>query len=281
MLSEDTLNKARLTLRILGLRLDCLSYTEMMDRFDEWIHGGTGRAFSVALVNVNCCVSGLLDAKVRRVYQDADMRGLDGMPFLYLARIFKKRECDRMYGPDLMLKLAEYSDKRGYRIFLYGGAPGAPEAMVEHLKKRSPKVDIAGLYSPPFRSLTVDEDEQVCKMIRDSGANVLFVGLGSPKQDVWIEEHRTKLPGTIIIAAGATFDFLAGRIQQAPAWIRSSGFEWLYRLFQDPKRLWKRYTIYNVLFFAAWGLELLGLLNLEAAGPAKSSSIESKSAGAL
>jgi N-acetylglucosaminyldiphosphoundecaprenol N-acetyl-beta-D-mannosaminyltransferase len=249
-------------LRILGINIDCISYREMMDRFDSWIQSDAGSAFTVALINVNCCVSALLDPKIRRVYQHADMTGLDSMPFLYVARALKNPQSSRLYAPDMMLKLAEHSRERGYKFFLYGGASGAPEAMAEYLKRRFPNVQIAGMYSPPFRAITVSEDDNICKMIRDSGANIVWVGLGSPKQDVWIEEHRPKLPGIVMIAAGATFDFFAGRIRQAPGWIRVSGFEWLYRLFQDPIRLWKRYTVYNVLFLFALGLEVLGLLRL-------------------
>jgi exopolysaccharide biosynthesis WecB/TagA/CpsF family protein len=110
--------------------------------------------------------------------------------------------------------------------------------------------------------LTKEEDDAVCKSILDSGANIVWVGLGSPKQDAWIERHRERLPGCVLIASGATFDFFSGRIKQAPVWIRKAGFEWLYRLFQDPVRLWKRYTVYNVLFLGALFLELIGLLRL-------------------
>jgi len=251
------------TLQILGLSMDCISYREMMDRFDHWIAGNHARAFSVALVNVNCCVSALLDPNVRSVYHRADLRGLDSMPFTYLARLLKNPSSDRLYAPDMMLKLAEHSAERGYKFFLYGGAPGAPEAMSAYLRKKYPNVSVVGMYSPPFRAMSDEEDEEACRMIRESGANILWVGLGSPKQDIWIENHRARLPGMIVIAAGATFDFFAGIIQQAPPWIRSSGFEWLYRLFQDPVRLWKRYTVYNVLFLVALGLETFGLLRLE------------------
>lgn len=252
-----------ITLRILGIDIDCISYKEMMDRFDDGIQNGAKQAFSVALVNVNCCVSALLDPKVRHVYQRADMRGLDGMPFLYLARLLKNRNCDRLYAPDMMLEVAKHSAERGYKFFLYGGAADAPALMAKYLRGRFPHLTVAGMYSPPFRALSPVEDDEVCKMIRDSGANILWVGLGSPKQDVWIEQHRPKLPGVVMIASGATFDFFAGRISQAPKWIQSSGFEWLYRLFQDPVRLWKRYTVYNILFMLAWSLELLGLLRLD------------------
>jgi N-acetylglucosaminyldiphosphoundecaprenol N-acetyl-beta-D-mannosaminyltransferase len=110
--------------------------------------------------------------------------------------------------------------------------------------------------------LTAEEDDSVCRTIAASGANIVWVGLGSPKQDVWIARHLQQLPGCILIASGATFDFFSGRIRQAPRWIRRVGLEWLFRLFQDPIRLWKRYTIYNILFVGALLLELVGILHL-------------------
>jgi N-acetylglucosaminyldiphosphoundecaprenol N-acetyl-beta-D-mannosaminyltransferase len=110
--------------------------------------------------------------------------------------------------------------------------------------------------------LTPEEDETACRAILDSGANIVWVGLGSPKQDVWIARSRERLPGCVLIASGATFDFFSGRIRQAPEWIRTIGMEWMFRLFQDPVRLWKRYTVYNIVFAGAWFLELVGLLRL-------------------
>ena len=163
----------------------------------------------------------------------------------------------------MMLEAAKQPASRGYKFFFYGGMPGAPEAMTEYIRTSSPDVQIAGTLSPPFRELTRAEDEQVCQTILDSGANIVWVGLGSPKQDVWIAEHCEKLPGCVLIASGATFDFFSGRIKQAPWLIRTMGFEWLFRLFQDPARLWKRYTLYNALFLGALLLELSGLLRLK------------------
>ena len=251
------------TIRFLGLSLDCISYEQMFSQFDNWIAQKNARAHAVAAVNVNCCVSGLLDPKVRGLYQKADLLGIDSMPFLLLARIFKNRRSDRLYAPDMMVEATRVASERGYKFFLYGGAPGAPEAMMQKLRTIAPDVPIAGTLSPPFRQLNADEDAEVCRTIMESGANVVWVGLGSPKQDAWIADHLDKLPGCVLIASGATFDFFSGRIRQAPRWLRSTGFEWLYRLTQDPKRLWKRYTVYNVLFVGAWCLELLGLLRLD------------------
>ena len=250
------------TIRFLGLDLHCISYRDMFCKFDEWINAPDGRGHSVALINVNCCVSGLLNRSVRTLYQQADLLGIDSMPFLYLARLFKNRHSDRLYAPDMMLETAREAPTRKYKFFLYGGATGAPEAMCAMLKKISPQLDVVGTFSPPFRELTAEEDESICRTIAASGANIVWVGLGSPKQDVWIARHCQKLPGCILIASGATFDFFSGRIRQAPRWIRTTGLEWLFRLFQDPIRLWKRYTVYNILFVGALLLELGGILRL-------------------
>jgi N-acetylglucosaminyldiphosphoundecaprenol N-acetyl-beta-D-mannosaminyltransferase len=192
---------------------------------------------------------------------------MDSMPFSRLARLIRTKSAERLYGPDILLTVSNESVNRNYRIFLYGGMPGAPEKITEYLRKHNPETQIVGGYSPPFRALTEQEDAEVCQMILDSGANMLAVGLGSPKQDVWIEEHRAKLPGVVMIALGGAFDFYSGRIKQAPRAFQRSGFEWLYRLFQDPRRLWKRYTIYNVIFIGAFMLECIGLLRLGSKSP--------------
>jgi N-acetylglucosaminyldiphosphoundecaprenol N-acetyl-beta-D-mannosaminyltransferase len=250
------------TIRFLGLDLHCISYDDMFCKFDQWIASPDRRGYSVALINVNCCVSGLLNQDIRTTYQRADLLGIDSMPFLYLARLLKNRHSDRLYAPDMMLEAARQAPKRGYKFFFYGGMPGAPEAMSAMLSQISPQLTVAGILSPPFRELSQEEDDSICRTIIASGANIVWIGLGSPKQDVWIARHRQKLPGCVLIASGATFDFFSGRIRQAPAWIRKAGLEWLFRLFQDPGRLWKRYTAYNILFAGALMLEVLGILRL-------------------
>jgi N-acetylglucosaminyldiphosphoundecaprenol N-acetyl-beta-D-mannosaminyltransferase len=267
--SQQGLAESVPTIRFLGLSLHCISYQDTFRKFDEWIGDRTNRGHSVALVNVNCCVSALLDRNVRRQYQQADLLGIDSMPFLHIARLLKNKSSDRLYAPDMMLEAAKQAPSRGYKFFFYGGAAQAPEAMAAYIKKTSPDVQIAGTLSPPFRELTKQEDDQVCRAILESGANIVWVGLGSPKQDVWIAEHCDKLPGCILIASGATFDFFSSRVRQAPWLIRTIGFEWLFRLFQDPARLWKRYTLYNLIFLGALGLELVGLLRLEEPTSAK------------
>jgi N-acetylglucosaminyldiphosphoundecaprenol N-acetyl-beta-D-mannosaminyltransferase len=252
-------------MNILGIKMDCLSYEDMHRTFREWISNKDSRSHSLALINVNCCVSALFDKRLVGLYNSADILGIDGMPFLRWARAFYNKKADRFYAPDLMLETSRMAKQYGYTFFLYGGSPGAPDRMESYLRERFDGINIVGKYSPPFRNLTAEEDQAICDMINAAKPDILWVGLGSPKQDVWISEHREKIRGTIMIASGATFDFFSGRIKQAPEWIRNAGFEWLYRLTKDFRRLWVRYTIYNVVFVVMFGLQLLRLRRFEAA----------------
>jgi N-acetylglucosaminyldiphosphoundecaprenol N-acetyl-beta-D-mannosaminyltransferase len=158
-----------------------------------------------------------------------------------------------------MLEVSKRAAEKGYTFFLYGGAEDAPDKMEEFLRERFDGITIVGKYSPPFRALTPEEDDEVCAMINEAKPDFVFVGLGSPKQDMWIYEHLNKIRGSVMVSSGATFDFFSGRIKQAPRWIQRSGFEWLYRLTQDFRRLWRRYTVYNVKFLVAFTLQRLRL----------------------
>jgi N-acetylglucosaminyldiphosphoundecaprenol N-acetyl-beta-D-mannosaminyltransferase len=246
-------------MNMLGINMDCLSYADLHQTCREWLSDKSSRSHSMALVNVNCCVSALLDERLLSLYNNADIVGIDSMPFLKWAHTFYKKDCDRFYAPDLMLEVSGKVKEYGYTFFLYGGSPGAPDRMEEYLRQRHDGIKIVGKYSPPFRALTEEEDLAVCDMINAAKPDFLWVGLGSPKQDVWISEHREKIRGTVMVASGATFDFFSGKIKQAPKWIRDAGFEWLYRLTKDFRRLWVRYIVYNMIFLAMFALQLSGL----------------------
>ncbi len=250
-------------MNILGINMDCLSYEDMYPLFDKWLEDKSERSHSIALINVNCCVSSLFDKKLRCVYNNADLVGIDSMPFLYWARTFYHKGADQFYAPDLMFELSSSVKNTGYTFFLYGGYPDAPEKMEQYLHKHFEEIQVVGKYSPPFRPLTDEEDEAICDMINSAHPDIIWVGLGSPKQDIWINDHREKIRGTIMIASGATFDFFSGNIKQAPKWIRNIGFEWLYRLTKDFRRLWKRYTIYNIVFMVAFVLQLLSIIKFD------------------
>jgi len=243
-----------------------MSYSEMFCIYDDWLADKEGRSHSLAVINVHICVSALLDKPLRDIYNSADLIGPDGMPFLLWARAFYKRDSDRFYAPDLMLQVSSKAKERGYTFFLYGGYPGAPDRIEDYLKKKYDGIQVVGKYSPPFRDITLEEDEGICEMINQARPDFLWIGLGSPKQDVWIHSHREKLKGCIIVPSGATFDFFSGRIRQAPKWIRNTGFEWLYRFTQDFHRLWQRYTIYNIIFITVFILQQIHVVSFDVTG---------------
>jgi len=253
-------------MNILGIEMETLSYVDMFPIYDFWLSNKNGRSHSLAVINVHICVSALLKKKLRDIYNSVDLAGIDSMAFLWWARVFYNKNCDRFYAPDLMLQVGGKVREKGYTFFLYGGFPGAPEKIEEYLKARFAGIKVVGKYSPPFREPTEDEDKAVCDMINSAAPDFLWIGLGSPKQDVWIHEHRYKLRGCIIIPSGATFDFFSGRIKQAPVLIQKIGLEWLFRLTQDFRRLWIRYTIYNLLFLVVFSLQLAGIVQFDCEG---------------
>jgi N-acetylglucosaminyldiphosphoundecaprenol N-acetyl-beta-D-mannosaminyltransferase len=269
----------RSRMNILGINMDCLSYKDMHQIFNVWLTDKESRSHSIALINVNCCVSAFLDQDLTDLYNKADIVGIDGMPFVRWARAFYNKKADRFYAPDLMLEAASKTKEYGYTFFLYGGSPGAPDKIEHYLRDKFEGVKVVGKYSPPFRPLTEEEDQAVCDMINAAKPDIVWVGLGSPKQDVWISEHRERVRGTIMVASGATFDFFSGRIRQAPEWIRNAGFEWLYRLTKDFRRLWVRYTVYNAIFMAAFSLQLIGILRFDSANLVENSELTFKPEG--
>lgn len=243
----------------IGIDVDVITYDQLFATCHEWLQDKTTRSKHVSCVNVNCVVESHLDPDIKAVFSKADISGPDSMPFVYWMRLLTGQPCDRLYAPDIILNLCQVAVQRNYRLYLYGGAEGVPEAMQQFLEAKFPGVNIVGAYSPPFRPLTAEEDAALCDEINRLQPDFIIVGLGSPKQDRWIQDHLTKIPGTIMIASGAAFDFFSNRITQAPYWIQRSGFEWLFRLTQDPQRLWKRYTVYNIVFVWNFLLQVLRL----------------------
>jgi N-acetylglucosaminyldiphosphoundecaprenol N-acetyl-beta-D-mannosaminyltransferase len=253
-------------MNILGINIKCLSYEEMYPIYADWLLQKDGRSYSLAVINVHICVSAFFDKTLRDIYNSVDLAGIDSMPFLIWARIFYKRDSDRFYAPDLLMQVSSKASEKGYTFFLYGGYPGAPDKIEEYIKKRFEGIKVVGKYSPPFRKLSAEEDLAVCKMINDAKPDFLWIGLGSPKQDVWICEHRDRLKGCIIVPSGATFDFYSGNIRQAPKWIRDMGLEWFYRLTQDFRRLWIRYTVYNIIFLVLFFFQQTHIISFDSDG---------------
>ena len=201
------------------------------------------------------CVSGVhgvseaqSDPAFRRILNEAFLNTPDGMPMVWVGRLQGFREMDRVYGPDLMLRLCEVSAARGFSHFFYGGAPGVAEELAGRLAKRFPGLKVAGTYTPPFRPLTDTEENELENLIARAKPNVFWVGLSTPKQERFMATHWQKLDATLFFGVGAAFDFHAGRVRQAPRWMQRSGLEWLFRLACEPRRLWKRYFRNNPLF---------------------------------
>jgi N-acetylglucosaminyldiphosphoundecaprenol N-acetyl-beta-D-mannosaminyltransferase len=179
---------------------------------------------------------------------------------VYWIRTFLRRGCDRVAAPETVLELAKRARVTGYTFYLYGGAPDVVVRMKEYLEKQFPYIRIVGYRSPPFRPLTDEEDRAICEEINALAPDILCVGLGTPKQDYWIEDHLYRIRGSVMVASGATFDFFGGRVKMAPELIRRSGFEWLYRLLgRDFKRLWRRYLVWHGIFLWNFLWHLLGL----------------------
>lgn len=197
------------------------------------------------------------DKKVLESVNSADLVTPDGMPVVWIGRGLGHKNIRRVYGPELMQEICRISSEKGYKNYFYGSSPDVLNKLKEKLYEKYPSLNISGIFSPPFRSLSKDEDDKIVEGINKSKPDIVWVGLGSPKQDLWMYEHRQRVSAPVMVGVGAAFDFLAGTKPQAPRWIRNNGFEWLFRLMTEPKRLWRRYLIDNPLFIYYVMVELL------------------------
>jgi N-acetylglucosaminyldiphosphoundecaprenol N-acetyl-beta-D-mannosaminyltransferase len=253
--------------QVLGVGISATSYGEVCALCDQWIELCRERTAARPPARYICVTSvhGIMTARSNRVFRrilnEADLVTPDGMPVVWAMRSFGWRRQLRVYGPTLMLKLCEQAARRRHRIFLYGARPATLSALRRNLLARFPELEIAGKYAPPFRPLTPEEDAQVTSRIRASKADLVFVGISTPKQEAWMSAHQSILPGVVMLGVGAAFDFHAGRVRQAPAWMQSNGLEWFYRLMMEPRRLWRRYLLHTPLFLPLWFMQLAGMLH--------------------
>jgi len=242
---------------ILGVGISAINMDIALRVIEGWI--SRGESHYVCVTPVHSVMECQRDPDLRRIFNTSGMTTPDGMPLVWLSRLYGYRHVNRVYGPDLMLALCEHSVERGYRHFFYGGAEGVPERLAARLQSRFPGLIVAGTFSPPFRPLKPNEDEQIVQLINETNPDIVWVGLGSPKQERWMAEHIDRLTAPVLIGVGAAFDFHTGRKPQAPRWMQRSGLEWLFRLLTEPRRLWRRYLINNPLFVALVLLQVLGL----------------------
>jgi N-acetylglucosaminyldiphosphoundecaprenol N-acetyl-beta-D-mannosaminyltransferase len=231
---------------ILGVGVSAINTAQALQSIDGWIRDRQQQY--VCVTGVHGVMESQRDPKLRRIHNQAGLVTPDGMPLVWLSRLKGFPYVERVYGPDLMLAVCQQSIVKGYRHYFYGGARDVVEKLASRLTGRYPGIQIAGFWSPPFRPLTHDEDEALIQEINQTGPDIVWIGLSTPKQEYWMSSHRGRLTAPVLIGVGAAFDFHAGVKRQAPRWIQRSGLEWCFRLLSEPRRLWRRYLINNPLF---------------------------------
>jgi N-acetylglucosaminyldiphosphoundecaprenol N-acetyl-beta-D-mannosaminyltransferase len=238
---------------ILSMRVDVTSYIDATERIVAWAN--QRRNGYVCAANVHMTMEAFDSQVFAQVVNNAILVTPDGMPLVWALKALGIQTASRVYGPTLVLHICEEAARQGIPIGLYGGTPDSLAAFAGFLYQQFPNIEIACQISPPFRPLTSEEDRIYTRQIVESGTRILFVGIGCPKQEYWMAAHRDTI-SAVMIGVGAAFDFHSGRVKQAPQWMQKRGLEWLFRLRQEPKRLWKRYVLHNprfvVLFLLQW-----------------------------
>ncbi len=231
-------------------------YDETIAWMDAMVESGARGWLTAAAVNL--VMSARDDPATMRAVQGATLAVPDGQPLVWGLRLLGHARATRVYGPDLMARYCAHAAGTGTPIYLYGGrSEQALGLLTERLLERFPGLCIAGGWSPPFRALTDGERARVVAEIDGSGAKVVWVGTGQPKQELWMSEMRSLLQAPLLVGVGAAFDFHAGIVSQAPAWMQRCGLEWLYRLSREPRRLWRRYAFQNPRFVVGLTRQLL------------------------
>jgi N-acetylglucosaminyldiphosphoundecaprenol N-acetyl-beta-D-mannosaminyltransferase len=253
------ISKKLSSFRVLRSNIHAVEIDDVIKVFEQWI-AVRARSHYVALCNVHMMMEAYNNPYLHVALASADLVAPDGMPLIWAGRHHGFQLRRRVYGPDLFLEFCQTTAAKGYRHFLFGGHPGVPRAVAARLRRSCPGIQIAGTYSPPFRNHTPAELREMIARINDSGADVLWVALGCPKQELWMYENRDRLNVPVVVGVGQAFDLFAGRVRQAPRWSRDMGLEWAFRLVTNPRRLWRRYLFFNTQFLYCLALDGLGLL---------------------
>jgi len=249
------------THNVLGVGISPINMSQALDRIDAWI-GARDRQY-VCVCNVHSVMECRRSLQVRRVFNRAGMVTPDGVPLVWLLRMAGYAHATRVYGPDLMLAAMEHSLTTGHRHYLHGGVSGVADELAAVMRRRFPGVAIVGASTPAFGTAEELCTGEIADIINGTQPDIVWVGMSTPKQDLWMSCMRPRLGAPVIIGVGAAFDFHTGRVAQAPRWMMRSGLEWLFRLKQEPRRLWRRYLIDNPWFLFEIGRQKLGLKRFE------------------
>ena len=243
------------SIRVLGTRVDAVEISDVIRYIEDCIAKDSRQSY-IVVANADTIMQSKRNPQMQEAVNASSLSIPDGFSLLVMHRLHGNSLEKRAYGPDLMKDFLRVTEKKEYSHFFYGATEETLSKLTNNLKLLFPKIRIAGAYSPAFRPLTQKEDAEIIKMINETAPDLLWVGIGCPKQELWMHDHRKLINVPIMVGVGAAFDFLAGVKPQAPRWIRDNGFEWLFRLITEPKRLWRRYLIDNPLFIYYAGIEL-------------------------
>ena len=245
---------------VIGLKLSVCNYDSATGRITEMVRNNSGGYVCVSTVHM--AMEAFDDPEYAEMVNNADLVTPDGMPMLWMKKLQGAKDVSQVRGTNLMMKLFSIAEENDFSIGFYGGKQEVLDDISEQMKNDFPNLKVSYTHSPPFRPLTDEEDREITDHITESETDILFVGLGCPKQERWMALHSGKI-NSVMIGVGAAFDFYAGNVKESPEWMRKVGLEWLFRLTQEPKRLWRRYIILNPRFLALATLQLLGLKKFE------------------
>jgi N-acetylglucosaminyldiphosphoundecaprenol N-acetyl-beta-D-mannosaminyltransferase len=246
----------------LGVRVDAVQLAEVCARVEEWIEQRDGCHY-VAVTGMHGIMEAQHDPEFKSILNAADLVVPDGMPLVWLSRFRGRPLARRVYGPELMLEVCRQTASTSRPHFLVGGAPGVADRLAAVLKHRFAGLVISGTCSPPFEPLTESQEQDLVATINRAAPDIVWVGFSTPKQEQWMRRNCGHLNAAVVLGVGAAFDIHSGTRRQAPRWMRENGWEWLFRLIQEPRRLWRRYLVSGPQFLFYVALELLKLRSFE------------------
>ena len=242
---------------VLGVGVSAINMNRALETIEGWISRDERQY--VCITGVHGVMESHRSPELRQIHNAAGMVTPDGMPLAWLLKMAGFRDADRVCGPELMPRLFAEFQERGVRHYLYGGSPQTLALLQAQLLRLAPEARIVGAHSPPYRALTSEEDAEIVAAINASGADIVWIGLSTPKQERWMAAHRPVLSAPVLIGVGAAFDIGAGLIPRAPKFLRRTGFEWTYRILREPRRLLWRYLRNNPTFVTLVAMQKIGL----------------------
>ena len=254
---SDPRNRAN----VLGIGIDAVDMVATVQTIASAVTAGT-KGY-VCATGVHGVMEATRNAEMRRALAHAMLVVPDGMPTVWMGRLQGLHQMRRVFGPDLMLEVFRANDLQGCKHFLYGGAEGVASDLRDALQRRFPKCHIVGTYTPPFRPLDQQEETELRTTLSRVRPDILWVGLSTPKQELFMAKYLPRLETTLMIGVGAAFDYHTGRLKDSPQWLKPLGLQWLHRLAQEPRRLWKRYLLNNPAFISQAVLQLTGIRHFD------------------